>query len=232
MPHKLALIGFGTVGQGLAEILRDKADELGARYSFETQVVAITTATRGTIYHPSGLDINTALTTIQETGSLNDYPEAPGLVRGWDSLATIRDSNADTVVETTWTDLETGEPATSHIRSAFETGKNVVTSNRLRKLYCSLPAGTSRFDEAQRRIVPRGDSAPQRGFATVFPHSTIRAPPGDQPSLPGKPRWRQAAPERPARSATHRPHAILVARPSLPHAKPAGQEARRNDTTL
>lgn len=130
MLHKLAFIGFGTVGQGLAEILRDKEGELRARYGFEVQVVAITTATRGTIYHPSGLDINTALTTIQETGSLNDYPEAPGLVRGWDSLATIRDSNADTVVETTWTDLETGEPATSHIRSAFETGKNVVTSNK------------------------------------------------------------------------------------------------------
>jgi homoserine dehydrogenase len=130
MPHKLALIGFGTVGQGLAEVLRDKGDELKAGYGFEAQIVAISTATRGTIYHPSGLDINTALTIIQEAGSLNDYPEAPGLVRGWEGLTTIRESNADTVVETTWTDLETGQPASSHIRAAFEAGKHVVTCNK------------------------------------------------------------------------------------------------------
>jgi homoserine dehydrogenase len=130
MPHKLAFIGFGTVGQGLAEILHAKEDELRAGYGFEAQVVAITTATRGTLYHPGGLDINTALTIIQETGSLNDYPESPGLVRGWDSLTTIRESNADTIVEMAWTDLETGEPAISHVRAAFEAGKNVVTSNK------------------------------------------------------------------------------------------------------
>ena len=97
MPQKLALIGFGTVGQGLAEILRDKGDDLEARYGFEAQVVAITTATRGSVYHPDGLDIDAALRALQEAGSLNGYPEAPGLVRGWDSLTTIRESNADTV---------------------------------------------------------------------------------------------------------------------------------------
>ena len=130
MPHKLAFIGFGTVGQGLAEILRDKVEELQAQYGFEARVVAISTSIKGAIYHPDGLDINTALTTVQETGSLNDYPEAPGLVRGWDSLTTIREGNQDTVVEVAWTDLETGEPAISHVRAAFEAGKNVVTSNK------------------------------------------------------------------------------------------------------
>ena len=130
MPHKLALIGFGTVGQGLAEILRDKGEKLRGRYGFEAQIVAIATATRGAIYHPDGLDINAALRTVQEAGSLNDYPEALGLVRGWDSLFAIRESNADTIVETTWTDLETGEPAISHVRAAFEGGKHVVTSNK------------------------------------------------------------------------------------------------------
>ncbi len=130
MPHKLAFIGFGTVGQGLAEILRDKGDELQAQYGFEAQVVAISDSIKGAIYHPDGLDINIALTTVQETGSLNDYPDAPGLVRGWDSLTTIREGNEDTVVEVAWTDLETGEPAISHVRAAFEAGKNVVTSNK------------------------------------------------------------------------------------------------------
>ena len=130
MPQKLAFIGFGTVGQGLAEILRDKAENLQDQYGFEAQVVAISTSTRGAIYHPDGLDVATALATVNETGSLNNYPDTPGLVRGWDSLATIRESNADTIVEVAWTDLETGEPAISHVRAAFEAGKHVVTSNK------------------------------------------------------------------------------------------------------
>jgi homoserine dehydrogenase len=130
MPHKLALIGFGAVGQGLAEILRDRGAELREQHGFEARIVAITTATRGSLYHPDGLDINTVLATVRDADSLNDYPEVSGLVRNWDSLTTIRESNADTILETTWTDLQTGEPAISHVRAAFEAGKHVVTSNK------------------------------------------------------------------------------------------------------
>ncbi len=130
MPHKLAFIGFGTVGQGLAEILRDKGDDLRKRYDFKAQVVAISTLTKGGIYHPDGLDIDTTLRTLQDTGSLHSYPNTPGLVKGWDSLTTIRNSNADTIVEAAWTDLDTGEPGISHVRTAFETGKHVVTTNK------------------------------------------------------------------------------------------------------
>jgi homoserine dehydrogenase len=130
MSTKLAFIGFGTVGQGLAEILRDKSDVLRAQYGFKAQVVAISDSIKGAVYHPDGLDVHTALTIVQQKGSLNDYPEAPGLVRGWDSLTTIRNSNADTIVEVAWTDLETGEPAISHVRAAFESAKHVVTSNK------------------------------------------------------------------------------------------------------
>ena len=130
MPHRLAFIGFGTVGQGLAEILRDKGDELRAQYGFEAQVVAISDAVKGSVYHPDGLDIGAALRIVRETGSLDDYPEVPGLVSDWDSLTTIQESNADTVVEAAWTDLETGQPAISHVRAAFEIGKHLVTSNK------------------------------------------------------------------------------------------------------
>jgi homoserine dehydrogenase len=130
MRHRLAFIGFGTVGQGLAEILRDKGDELQTRCGYEAQTIAISDSIKGALYHPDGLDLDVVLRTVQETGSLTDYPEAPGLVRGWDSLTTIRESNADAVVEAAWTDLETGQPAISHVRAAFEAGKHVVTSNK------------------------------------------------------------------------------------------------------
>ncbi len=130
MPHKLALIGFGTVGQGLAEILRDRGDYLRQTLGFEAQIVAVADLLKGSVYHPDGLDIATLLEVVQRTGQLADYPATPGLVRGWDSLTTIRNSNAATVVEVSYTDITTGQPAIDHCRAAFAAGKNVVMSNK------------------------------------------------------------------------------------------------------
>ena len=127
---KLAIIGFGNVGQGLAEILHEKADHLRAGHGLEARLVAVCDVARGALYDADGLDIGAVLGALQRGGSLAGYPDAPGLVRGWDSLTTIRESNADVVVEATWTNLETGEPALTHMRTAFEAGKHVVTSNK------------------------------------------------------------------------------------------------------
>ena len=52
---KIALIGFGTVGQGLAQILRDQAGDLQARYGFSTPIVAVATRSRGSLVHPNGV---------------------------------------------------------------------------------------------------------------------------------------------------------------------------------
>jgi homoserine dehydrogenase len=128
--HKLAFIGFGTVGQGLAEILRDKGDTLRDTLDFGPQIVAVSDLLKGAVYHPDGLDIAKLLEVVQTTGRLDGYPDSPGLERGWDSLKTIRESNADSIVEVSYTDIKTGQPAIDHCRAAFESGKNVVMSNK------------------------------------------------------------------------------------------------------
>ena len=130
MVHKLAFIGFGVVGQGLAEILQDKKEALKRDEDFEAQIVAISDLRKGAIYHPNGLDINLVLKTLKETGNLEDYPPTSGLVKGWDSLTTIRESNADTIIEVSYTDVKTGQPAIDHCKTAFENGKNVVMTNK------------------------------------------------------------------------------------------------------
>jgi homoserine dehydrogenase len=127
---KLALIGFGTVGQGLAEILLGKADDLRARYGLDTRIVAVCDASKGALYHPGGLDARTLLAVVQRGDTLVSYPDSPDLVRGWDSLTTIRSSDANAIIEATWTNLQTGEPAITHIRTAFQSGRHVVTSNK------------------------------------------------------------------------------------------------------
>ncbi|MDM8529634.1 homoserine dehydrogenase [Anaerolineales bacterium HSG25] len=130
MIHKLALIGFGTVGQGLAEILIDKADTLRATIGFEAQIVAVSDLLKGSVYHPDGLDITTLLDVVKTTGRVDDYPSQPGLERGWDSLKTIRETNADSIVEVSYTDIQTGQPAIGHCRAAFTSGKHAVISNK------------------------------------------------------------------------------------------------------
>ena len=130
MTHKLALIGFGTVGQGLAEILQQKGAALRENLGFAGQIVAVCTLSKGSLYHPDGLDLDHLLRVVNETGKFADYPDSLGLKRGWDALQLIRDSNADTVVEISYTIIETGQPAIDYCRAALESGKHVVTANK------------------------------------------------------------------------------------------------------
>jgi homoserine dehydrogenase len=126
----LAFIGFGTVGQGLAEILRDKGDNLREGLGADFQVVAVSDLRKGAVYHPDGLDVAELLDVVQRSDNLDDYSDSPGLARGWDSFKTICESNADSIVEVSFTDIETGQPAIDHCRTAFNCGKHVVMSNK------------------------------------------------------------------------------------------------------
>jgi homoserine dehydrogenase len=130
MAHKIALLGFGVVGQGVAEILHDKSLSLRSDFGFDGKIVAISDVMKGSLYHPNGLNLSKVLQVVKETGNLDSYPEMSGLIRGWDSFQTIRESNADTIVEITFTDVNTGQPAINHCKVAFENKKNVVMSNK------------------------------------------------------------------------------------------------------
>lgn len=123
MIQRIILIGFGTVARGLCEILRDKARQLHMEYDYEARVVGICDLRLGTVYDPEGLAIDTLLAAA-ETGAFTEN------LRDWDAETLIRKGKADVVCELAFTDLETGEPAATHCRAAFETGKHVVTSNK------------------------------------------------------------------------------------------------------
>jgi len=125
--YRLAFIGFGVVGQGLAKILRDKRTQLKEKYGFEYSIVAVSDFQKGAVYEEQGLNIDKLLETVTQKGAINDYP---GGIKGWDALRTIRDSNANVIIELTYTNVKTGQPAIDHCREAFKSGKHVVTSNK------------------------------------------------------------------------------------------------------
>jgi homoserine dehydrogenase len=127
---RILIIGLGTVGQGLLEILRDKHTYLEEHHRFVPEVVAVATHTRGTLYHPDGLDIEDLLAALQKGGHLDVYPEVYGLTRNWSILELIENCNADVMVECSPTDLQTAQPALDYCRLALRNGKHLVLANK------------------------------------------------------------------------------------------------------
>jgi homoserine dehydrogenase len=122
--YRLALIGFGTVGQGLAEILSERRGRYRNDFGADFELVAVSDINRGSIYHPAGLEPELLLRNADDLERI-DAPH-----KGWDSVETIVETNADVVLEMAYTDLETGEPGFSHARAALASGKHIVMSNK------------------------------------------------------------------------------------------------------
>lgn len=131
--YRLAMIGFGNVGQGLAQILQERGAALAQQHGVAFQIVAVSDLLKGSVYDPQGLDVAALLAAVGDgAGAGNGKPLAgvPAPHHGWDALRTIGESNADIVLEMSYTDLETGEPALTHVRHALQNGKHVVTTNK------------------------------------------------------------------------------------------------------
>ena len=130
MKSNLALIGFGTVGQGLCEILQSKRSSLFESRGFEWNLVAVSDFVKGSVYCPDGLDVDALLALARAGRSLEEYGGSGEIHKGWDALKTAGETNAHTVCELSFTDVTTGEPAIGHCRAAIEAGKHIVTSNK------------------------------------------------------------------------------------------------------
>jgi homoserine dehydrogenase len=128
MEFQLAFIGFGVVGQGLAEILVKDKERLTKEQQFNFKVVAISDKVKGSIFNEHGLDLGKVLSIVKDKKSLETYDEAQK--KGWDSVQTIKESNANVIIEVSWTDINTGEPALTHVKTALELKKHVVMTNK------------------------------------------------------------------------------------------------------
>jgi homoserine dehydrogenase len=98
---RLALIGFGNVGRAFARLLEKK------RSVYPFRIVAIHTACHGTSY--DGGKFGPAAASVDEF---------------------LERARPEVLIELTTLQPATGEPATTHIRKAFEHGAHVVTANK------------------------------------------------------------------------------------------------------
>jgi homoserine dehydrogenase len=81
----------------------------------------------GSVYDKNGLDMKKILNLEKSGKKLDEFPTG---IKGMDSIETIKKTNSDTIVEVTYTDVKTGEPALTHIKTALNLGKNVVSTNK------------------------------------------------------------------------------------------------------
>ncbi|XRO76300.1 homoserine dehydrogenase [Methanocaldococcus sp. 10A] len=121
----IIIIGFGAIGKGVAKVLYEKREYLKKNYE-EFRVVAITDSS-GAAIDENGLDLQKAIEVKEKTGKIKNYPEKGKEIS---SIDVIRNVDADVVVEVTPSNLETGEPAKTHILESFKNKKHVVTANK------------------------------------------------------------------------------------------------------
>jgi homoserine dehydrogenase len=124
---RLLMVGFGTVGQGLSELLLAKRTELVERYGFDWRVTGIADTLKGSVYDPSGIDLEEALARVSRAESLTEWSDGGC---DWDAPKMIAEAEADVMLEATYTDIESGQPATDHVRAALDRGLHVTTTNK------------------------------------------------------------------------------------------------------
>ena len=126
--YKLALLGFGNVGQALARLFLDKQAELWERQHLTFSVTGISTAQHGAAINPAGLDIERALGLMQEKNGL--LKSLSTLPLPQDAFEFIRRCEADVLFENTPVNYDTGQPAIDHLHTALEQGMHAITANK------------------------------------------------------------------------------------------------------
>jgi len=127
MKWKIAIIGFGNVSQGLARILNSKKEMLKKKYEFDFQLMAISDPVKGSVYDENGIDLAKIIELLDKTGNIKGYPTG---IKNLDSIKTIKETDTNLIIETTPTNVKTGEPGLTHMKTALNSRKSVVTTNK------------------------------------------------------------------------------------------------------
>jgi homoserine dehydrogenase len=121
----LCLLGFGNVNRALVRLLVDRESELRER-GVEWRITGVASRRLGWIADAGGIE--PGLLSRDEALVSGDFPEASrrsGNVGEW--LATAR---ADVLLEATSLNVENGQPAVDHLRTALEHGAHAITANK------------------------------------------------------------------------------------------------------
>lgn len=125
--YKLALLGFGNVGQALARLLLKKQQDIQKQYDITYRVTGIATGSHGMAVDPDGLDLQKALDLMEVKHSLREISARPASATDMDF---IRICGANVLFENTPVDYASGQPAIDHLRTALQVGMHAITANK------------------------------------------------------------------------------------------------------
>jgi homoserine dehydrogenase len=121
----LALLGFGNVNRSLVELLRMKEGELRTRHRIEWKITGVASRRLDWWSNPAGFD-SSQLGKVQSPQDLETLKgQKQPTLEAW-----LEASRADVLFEATSLDVENGEPAITHIRTALEHGAHAITANK------------------------------------------------------------------------------------------------------
>lgn len=110
---RIAILGFGSVGRGIARTILAK--------NLDILVTGLADSRSG-IIDPAGIDIEAALARKEEGAPCGSPDIRP--------IDVVTGADYDILVEVTPTNVENGGPALNHIQTALQRKKHVVTSNK------------------------------------------------------------------------------------------------------
>ena len=119
---RVFLSGFGTVGQGFAEVIKRRRDFFEDKYGEQPVVVGVIDSKTFAV-DQKGLDLDRLVARKQEKKGVSDETYS-------DALAVMDSVNYDLLIEVSPTDVETGGTGLKTIRHALECGKDVITVNK------------------------------------------------------------------------------------------------------
>lgn len=119
----IIITGYGTVAKEFLKIIQRRNDKIKEHYGVSYRIIGIV-GSKGMIYEEKGIDLSILLTCGKGSAAIIKYASLKGL-----SLQEPRWAG-DVLVECSPTNLETGEPALSYIKSAIRANMHIVSVSK------------------------------------------------------------------------------------------------------
>jgi homoserine dehydrogenase len=147
MKIRIAMTGFGTVGQGVATLIREHGDEYERLYGVRLSLTAV--ADRGgAATDANGLDLDALLRAKADSGTVATYL---GGKRDLAGDAFLDAADAQVLIEASSTNFQDAEPGWSYARGALARGMDLVLASKgalvlhFRELFDAASAGDRRI---------------------------------------------------------------------------------------
>ena len=124
---RIIVVGFGVVGKSSVRVLAEHRESLRKKFGLNPKIVAIVDI-NGALVDPRGIPLDTAQKATEKGIKFEDFGDLFRPDAKLDEL--LSELDCEVMVETTPTNLTTGQPGLDHLKIAMKNGVHVVTTNK------------------------------------------------------------------------------------------------------